>query len=110
MSAAAMTLPAQLFLETRTRTGKPDPMDEARFETFYRRTASGLWSYLYRMTGDAAAADDLLQKSFFRLLRSNPALESEEHMRRWMFRTATNLALDHFRETKRERSRAEEPM
>jgi len=107
MSAAAMTLHAQLFLETRTRTGKPDPMDEARFETFYRRTASGLWSYLYRMTGDAAAADDLLQKSFFRLLRSNPALESEEHMRRWMFRTATNLALDHFRETRRERSRAE---
>jgi RNA polymerase sigma-70 factor, ECF subfamily len=110
MSAAAMTIPAQLFLETRTRTGKPDPMDEARFEAFYRRTASGLWSYLYRMTGDAAAADDLLQKSFFRLLRANPALESEEHMRRWIFRTATNLALDHFRETKRERSRAEEPV
>jgi RNA polymerase sigma-70 factor, ECF subfamily len=108
MSAAAMTLPAQLLLETRTRTGKPDPMDEARFETFYRRTASGLWSYLYRMTADTAAADDLLQKSFFRLLRSNPVLESEEHLRRWMFRTATNLALDHFRETKRERSRAEE--
>ena len=110
MSAAAMTLPAQLFLETRTRTGKPDPMDEARFETFYRRTAGGLWSYLYRMTGDAAAADDLLQKSFFRLIRSNPTLESEQHMRRWMFRTATNLALDHFRETKRERSRSEEPV
>jgi RNA polymerase sigma-70 factor (ECF subfamily) len=110
MSAATMTVPAQLFLETRTRTGKPDPMDEARFETFYRRTAGGLWSYLYRMTGDAAAADDLLQKSFFRLLRANPEIESEEHLRRWMFRTATNLALDHFRETKRERSRAEEPI
>ena len=108
MSVAAMTLPAQLFLETRTRTGKPDPMDEARFETFYRRTAGGLWSYLYRMTADAAAADDLLQKSFFRLLRANPTVESEEHLRRWMFRTATNLALDHFRETKRERVRSEE--
>ena len=83
-------------------------MDEQRFEIFYRRTASGLWSYLYRMTGDAAAADDLLQKSFFRFLRANPALESEEHMRRWMFRTATNLALDHFREAKRERTRTEE--
>ena len=107
MPAAAMTLPAQLLVETRTRTGKPDPMDESRFETFYRRTAGGLWSYLYRMTGDPTAADDLLQKSFLRLLRANPQLESEEHMRRWMFRTATNLALDHFRETKRERSRAE---
>lgn len=110
MSVAAMTLPAQLFLETRTRTGKPDPMDEARFETFYRRTAGGLWSYLYRMTGDAAAADDLLQKSFFRLLRAKPAVESDEHLRRWMFRTATNLALDHFRETKRQLSRSEQPV
>jgi RNA polymerase sigma-70 factor (ECF subfamily) len=82
-------------------------LDEARFETFYRRTAGSLWSYLFRLTGDAAAADDLLQKAFFRFLRSNPTVASEEHMRRWMFRTATNLAFDHFRETKRERSHVE---
>jgi RNA polymerase sigma-70 factor (ECF subfamily) len=107
MSAAAMILPALVAAE-RTRSGKPDPMDEARFETFYRRTAAGLWSYLYRMTGDAAVADDLLQKSFFRFLRAKPVVESDEHLRRWIFRTATNLALDHFRESKRERSRGEE--
>ena len=84
-------------------------MDEARFEAFYRRTAASLWSYLFRMTGDAAASDDLLQKAFVRLLRSNPTLASEDHMRRWMFKTATNLALDHFRETKRDRGRNDEP-
>jgi RNA polymerase sigma-70 factor (ECF subfamily) len=114
MSAAAMTFPAQLVAEARTRFGKPDPMSdpmsEARFEAFYRRTAGSLWSYLYRMTADSAVADDLLQKAFFRFLRANPAVASEEHMRRWMFRTATNLALDHFRETKRERTRAEETL
>lgn len=114
MSAFAMTFPAQLVAEARTRSGKPDPMSdpmsEGRFEAFYRRTAGSLWSYLYRMTADAAVADDLLQKAFFRFLRANPAVASEEHMRRWMFRTATNLALDHFRETKRERLRAEETL
>src|SRR4026208_2065459 len=104
---AAMTLPASLLGEARGRTGKPPTMDEGRFELFYRKTAGGLWSYLFRMTGDAAAADDLLQKAFFRFIRSNPALATEEHMRRWMFRTATNLGLDHFRETKRDRSRVE---
>jgi RNA polymerase sigma-70 factor, ECF subfamily len=104
MNAYAMTLPAPLVEEARTRTGKPSPMEEARFELFYRRNAGNLWSYLFRMTGDAATADDLLQKAFFRFIRANPALASEEHMRRWMFRTATNLALDHFRETKRERA------
>ena len=105
MLAAGLTLP--LVVEARPRTGNPRPMDEGRFEVFYRRTAGSLWSYLFRMTGDEAVADDLLQKTFFRFLRANPVLASEEHQRRWLFRTATNLALDHFRETKRERSRAE---
>ena len=106
MFAADLTLP--LLYETsepQARTGSPKPMDEARFEAFYRRTAGGLWSYLYRLTGNEAEADDLLQKAFFRFLRANPAVASEEHQRRWIFKTATNLALDHFRETKRERAR-----
>lgn len=104
---AAMTLPAPLLAAAQSRTGKPAPMEEARFELFYRRHAGSVWSYLFRMTGDAAVADDLLQKAFFRFLRANPVLASEEHMRRWIFRTATNLALDHFRETKRDRTRNE---
>lgn len=105
MTSIGMAMPAPLLVDVRPGTGKPSPMDEARFEAFYRRTAGGLWSYLFRMTGDAAAADDLLQKTFFRFLSANPAVASEEHMRRWVFRTATNLALDHFRETKRRRER-----
>lgn len=107
MFASGMALPASLAPEGRARTGSPRPMDEGRFEVFYRRTAGSLWSYLFRLTGDEATADDLLQKAFFRFLRANPVLASEEHQRRWIFRTATNLALDHFRETKRERSRVE---
>jgi RNA polymerase sigma-70 factor, ECF subfamily len=104
-----LTIPAPFSTATpRAKTGSPKPMDEARFEAFYRRTARSLWSYLFRLTGDEATADDLLQKAFFRLLRANPALASEEHMRRWVFRTATNLAFDHFRETKRERARIED--
>lgn len=107
MFAAGLILPAPLVAEARTRTGSPRPMDERRFETFYRRTAGSLWSYLFRMTGDEATADDLLQKAFFRFLRANPVLATEEHQRRWLFRTATNLALDHFRETRRDRNRVD---
>ena len=107
MFAAGLTLPAPVVAEARTRTGSPRPMDEGRFETFYRRTAGSLWSYLFRMTGDEATADDLLQKAFFRFLRANPVLATEEHQRRWLFRTATNLALDHFREAKRDRNRVD---
>ncbi len=84
------------------------PMDEAAFEAFYRKTAGGIWSYIYRMTGDAAMADDLLQKTFFRFLRSKPAIADDDHLRRYVYKTATNLVFDHFRETKRERTRAYE--
>ena len=106
MIADAMMLPATLPLE-RTAPPKraPRPVDEARFEALYRAHASSIWSYLYRMTGNPATADDLLQKTFFRFLRANPQAASEDHLRRYLFRTATNLAFDYFRETKRERGR-----
>jgi RNA polymerase sigma-70 factor (ECF subfamily) len=84
------------------------PMDEAKFEAFYKRTAGNVWSYLFRLTGNSATADDLLQKTYFRYLRSNPSVESEEQRRAYLFRTATNLVFDHFRESKRERQRASE--
>ena len=83
-------------------------MDEATFEAFYRKTAGGIWAYIYRMTGDAAMADDLMQKTFFRFLRSNPSIADEDHLRR--YKTATNLVFDHFRETRRDRARAYEWM
>ena len=83
-------------------------MDEAKFEAFYRKTAGRIWSYIYRMTGDSATADDLMQKTFFRFLRSNPAIANDDHLRHYVFKTATNLVFDHFRETKRIRERVVE--
>ncbi len=46
-------------------------MDEEAFRAFYDRTARSLWFYLSRMTGDSQVADDLLQESYYRLLRSH---------------------------------------
>lgn len=87
-----------------TAFGKPphEPMDEAQFELFYRRTSGRIWSYIYRMTGDPATADDLMQKTFFRFLRSRPAIANDDHLRRYIYKTATNLVFDHFRESKHE--------
>jgi len=105
MTADAMMLLQATVPIERTAPPKraPRPIDEARFESFYRAHAASLWSYIYRLTGNPATADDLLQKSFFRFLRANPPTTTDEHLRRYLFRTATNLAFDHFRETKRER-------
>ncbi len=102
----AMAIAGELpLVRNRAAGGGPlRPMDEARFDAFYRKTAGSLWAYVYRLTGDPAAADDIVQKTFFRFLRANPAFTSDEHMRHYLFRAATNMTFDHFRETKRHKA------
>ena len=103
MTAFAIDSPLALGAAAFGRSPKM-PMNEAQFEAFYRSIAGSVWSYIHRMTGDPSLADDLLQKTFFRFLRSNPELENEEHLRRYVFKTATNLVFDHFRDTKKQRT------
>jgi RNA polymerase sigma-70 factor (ECF subfamily) len=72
-------------------------MDEDSFRTLYERTARPLWAYLWRRTGDAQLADDLLQEAYYRLLRAQVRHESEAHRRNYLFRIAANLANDAYR-------------
>jgi RNA polymerase sigma-70 factor (ECF subfamily) len=69
-------------------------MDEDAFRAFYDRTARALWTYLWRVTGDRHAADDLLQESYYRLLRTRTPHEGDAHRRNALFHIATNLARD----------------
>lgn len=69
-------------------------MDEDTFRAFYDRTSRSLWAYLSRMTGNGHAADDLLQESYYRFLRTRVDYESEAHRRNYLFRIATNLVRD----------------
>jgi RNA polymerase sigma-70 factor (ECF subfamily) len=72
-------------------------MDEETFRGFYTRTSGMLWAYLARATNDPAAADDLLQEAYFRLLRATTTFESDDHRKNYLFRIATNLIRDRFR-------------
>jgi RNA polymerase sigma-70 factor, ECF subfamily len=72
-------------------------MDEESFQAFYENTARALWSYLSRVSGDAALADDLLQDSYYHFLRAGRQGMSEAHGKNYLFRIATNLMRDHWR-------------
>jgi len=78
-------------------------MTEAEFELFYRRNARPLWAYFARVTGDAALADDLVQKTFFQFLRVRLDTTEELRLRSLLFRIGSNLVVDHWREAGRER-------
>ncbi len=75
-------------------------MDRTAFGDFYRRTSRSLWSYVYRVTGNAADADDIVQDAFCRLLRGGPDTD-EEQRRRYLFRIASNLVVDRWRRQER---------
>jgi RNA polymerase sigma-70 factor (ECF subfamily) len=75
-------------------------MDEERFRAFYERTSRPLWAYLSRLTGDRTAADDLVQESYYRLLRVKLPEVCEAQLKNYLFRIATNLVRDEWRKRK----------
>jgi RNA polymerase sigma-70 factor (ECF subfamily) len=72
-------------------------MTEEAFRVFYNQTSRAVWMYLARMTGDSRLADDLLQETYYRFLRSTTTFANDDHRRHYLFRIATNLARDQHR-------------
>ncbi|HEX9035654.1 MAG TPA: RNA polymerase sigma factor [Ktedonobacterales bacterium] len=64
------------------------------FEAFYRDRERGVFGYLWRMTGDEQTANDLTQEVFLRAWDQFAKLRGYERPSAWLFRIATNLALN----------------
>jgi RNA polymerase sigma-70 factor (ECF subfamily) len=82
-------------------TGEADEtlqMDQDTFHALYERTARPLWVFLWRRTGDIQLADDLLQETYYRFLRTRARYENESHRRNYLYRIAANLATDSHRQ------------
>lgn len=60
-----------------------------------------LWGLCYRMTGNAADADDLVQETFVRAIEKPPR-NTREPLRPWLVRVAINLSRDVLRKRKRQ--------
>lgn len=75
-------------------------MDEGAFCALYERTARQLRAYLLRGCGDRTLADDLLQETYLRMLRSGFEGNDDRHRRNYLYRIATNLLTDHYRRTR----------
>lgn len=63
-----------------------------------------VWGLCYRMTGDAADADDLTQETFLRAIERPPA-RTDGAWRPWLVRVAMNLSRDALRRRRRRASR-----
>jgi RNA polymerase sigma-70 factor (ECF subfamily) len=62
------------------------------------RHHSPLLGYLYRMTGgDRALAEDLVQETFLRVLKSISQYRHPRPFKAWLYAIATNIARDHYK-------------
>lgn len=73
----------------------------AVYEDLFHAHERFLWGLCYRMTGNAADADDLVQETFVRALKHPPA-RTDEPWRPWLVRVAINLSRDLLRRRKRQ--------
>jgi RNA polymerase sigma-70 factor, ECF subfamily len=88
--AEGLTTPAK---PVSPRAGEDDP-----FEAFVAAHESALFAYLWRMTGDESAAYDLRQETFIRAWRNFTRVRAYERPLAWLYRVATNLALNYRRD------------
>src|SRR5580658_9280287 len=68
--------------------------DELSFELLLRKYRTPLVNFLYRMVRDTAVAEDLAQEVFLRVYRARDRYAPNAKFTTWMFRIATNLALN----------------
>jgi len=74
-------------------------MPREAFAAFHESTARSLRGYLFRITRSDSLADEMTQEAYLRLLRSDIEAAAEYALRRnYLFKIATNLARDHFRQ------------
>lgn len=82
--------------------------DAGAYEVLADRYRAPLRRHLTALArSDAAAADDLLQETLLRLWTRADSWDNRGAVKAWLFRIATNLALNHLRTVRR---RAERPL
>src|SRR6202041_2617637 len=74
--------------------------DQASFDFLLAKYRSPLVNFLNRMVRDQATAEDLAQEVFLRVYRARKQYTPSAKFSTWMFRIATNLALNSVRDNR----------
>ncbi len=77
--------------------------DDASFELLLGKYRAPLMHFLFRMVRDAATAEDLAQEVFLRVYRARKKYAPSAKFTTWLFRIATNLALNAIRDSRNEK-------
>ncbi len=91
-SRPALSLETERELITQAQHG-----DRQAFGELVRLHHNGVVNVVYRMCGDANLAEDAAQEAFVRAWQHLPKYKPQSPFRNWVYRIATNVALDTLR-------------
>jgi RNA polymerase sigma-70 factor (ECF subfamily) len=74
----------------------------------YTRHSKTVYRVCFAYMKNPADTEDAVQDTFFQLIKSGPAFESEEHEKAWLIRTASNICKDVLRHWWRRRENIED--
>jgi len=74
------------------------------WETVYLEHSNGVFSYLVNLCGNTHEAEDLLQDTFIKAMRSEEALRDASKVNSWLMTIARNLFLDNRRKNARRKT------
>src|ERR1700731_1722298 len=78
--------------------------DMAAFDLLLQKYRKPIIHFMYRMVHNEAVAEELAQEVFLRVYRSRATYRAEARFSTWLYRIATNLGVNHARDTRHERS------
>jgi RNA polymerase sigma-70 factor, ECF subfamily len=85
-------------LMLRVKTG-----DESAFSFLVQKYRRPMVGFMYRLCHNPSTAEELAQEVFLRVYRSRTSYEPSAKFTTWLYRIATNLAVNHARDTRHER-------
>ncbi len=83
----------------RVKTG-----DESAFAYLVQKYRRPMIGFMYRLCHNPSTAEELAQEVFLRVYRSRTSYEPSAKFTTWLYRIATNLAVNHARDTRHERA------
>lgn len=78
--------------------------DDSAFDYLVQKYRRPMLNFMFRMAHNAAAAEDMAQEVFLRVYRSRQSYEASAKFTTWLYRIASNLAVNHARDTRHERA------
>lgn len=76
----------------------------AGFDYLVQKYRKPIIHFMYRMVHNQAVAEELAQEVFLRVYRSRETYRAEARFSTWLYRIATNLGVNHARDTRHERN------